>query len=129
MHRLLLQTTIEGEPDDWNIDRFGLLRTFLEELRDEGGQPAFAVVARNRVIRQAIHPQHRFLARRRGTLTQAGLRAAAPGAALSRAARTRRFGRRSVERKLRAQLVACPSAPLLSWVLAPASSKASRKNV
>lgn len=56
MHRLLLQTTIEDDPDDWNIDRFGLLRTFLEELRDEGGRPAFAVVARNRAKRGGPDP-------------------------------------------------------------------------
>ena len=48
MQNLLLQTTIEGDPDDWNIGRFGLLKAFLAGLRDESGQPAFRVTARNR---------------------------------------------------------------------------------
>lgn len=48
MQNLLLQTTIEGDPDDWNISRFSHLKAFLEGLRDEEGQPAFRVTARNR---------------------------------------------------------------------------------
>ncbi|MGF6711154.1 hypothetical protein QFZ41_002118 [Luteibacter sp. W1I16] len=48
MQNLLLQTTIEGDPDDWNIARFSHLRVFLEGLRDDEGQPAFRVTARDR---------------------------------------------------------------------------------
>ncbi|WP_426703058.1 hypothetical protein ACPPVV_08720 [Rhodanobacter sp. Col0626] len=48
MQNILLQTTIEGDHDDWNIGRFSLLKAFLEEIREESGQPAFRVTARNR---------------------------------------------------------------------------------
>lgn len=51
MLRLLLQTTIESEPDDWNITRFSLLTSFLSELKDASGQPACAVTARDRTRR------------------------------------------------------------------------------
>lgn len=43
-----MQTTIEGDSDDWHIGRFGHLKAFLESLRDEDGEPAFRVTARNR---------------------------------------------------------------------------------
>jgi hypothetical protein len=49
--RLLLQTTIEGQPDDWNIARFSLLTSFLSELADASGLPACAVTARDRTRR------------------------------------------------------------------------------
>lgn len=42
MARILLQTTISENPDDWNVSRFSLL---ARELRDAGHQ----VIARNRV--------------------------------------------------------------------------------
>ncbi|MGN6091240.1 MAG: hypothetical protein ACTHOL_02740 [Luteibacter jiangsuensis] len=48
MQNILLQTTIEGDSDDWHIGRFGLLKAFLEGIRDEHGEPAFRVTARNR---------------------------------------------------------------------------------
>jgi hypothetical protein len=48
MQNLLLQTTIEGDQDDWNIGRFSLLKAFLEGIRDPGGEPMFRVTARNR---------------------------------------------------------------------------------
>lgn len=48
MQNLLLQTTIEGDPDDWNIARFSRLGEFLSQLRDHDGQLAFQVTARNR---------------------------------------------------------------------------------
>jgi hypothetical protein len=48
MQNLLLQTTIEGDPDDWNITRFSRLTEFLSQLRDRNGQLAFRVTARNR---------------------------------------------------------------------------------
>lgn len=51
-----MQTTIEGDSDDWNIDRFSQLRSFLAELGDKDGQPAFLVVARNRTERGAPDP-------------------------------------------------------------------------
>lgn len=51
MIRLLLQTTIEGEPDDWNVGRFDRLRGFLSDLRDDAGQRVFEVTARDRARR------------------------------------------------------------------------------
>lgn len=48
MKNILLQTTIEGQSDDWNIGRFSHLKVFLESLRDETGRPAFRVTARDR---------------------------------------------------------------------------------
>lgn len=56
MPKLLLQTTIEGDRNDWNIDRFSQLRSFLAGLRDQDGQPAFEVVARNRNQRGSPDP-------------------------------------------------------------------------
>jgi hypothetical protein len=56
MLRLLLQTTIEGEPDDWNIARFSLLTEFLSDLKDAQGRPACAVTARNRTRRGKPDP-------------------------------------------------------------------------
>lgn len=48
MQNLLLQTTIEGNPDDWDIARFSRLGEFLSRLRDHDGHLAFRVTARNR---------------------------------------------------------------------------------
>lgn len=48
MQNLLLQTTIEDDPDDWDIARFSRLAEFLSQLRDHDGRPAFRVTARNR---------------------------------------------------------------------------------
>jgi hypothetical protein len=56
MRKLLLQTTIEGDPDDWNIDRFGRLRAFLSGLKDTSGRPIFEVTARNRTRRGEPDP-------------------------------------------------------------------------
>lgn len=47
--RILLQTTIVTNQDDWHIGRFSLLRAFLEGLRDDSGLPLFCVVARDRL--------------------------------------------------------------------------------
>ena len=47
--RILLQTTIPAIEDDWNIDRFSLLREHLSSLKSEAGQPLCEVTARNRV--------------------------------------------------------------------------------
>jgi hypothetical protein len=46
--RILLQTTIPGIEDDWNIGRFSMLRDYLTGLTDEDGEPLFDVVARDR---------------------------------------------------------------------------------
>ena len=46
--RILLQSTIEPTLDDWHIGRFSLLREHLEGLRGEGGEPLYAVTARDR---------------------------------------------------------------------------------
>src|SRR5216683_7222727 len=46
--RILLQTTIPSIADDWNIDRFSLLRDHLAALKAEDGQPFCKVTARNR---------------------------------------------------------------------------------
>lgn len=56
MRRLLLQTTIAGEQDDWNVGRFGRLRRFLSELEDDSGQLVFEVTARDRVRRGEPDP-------------------------------------------------------------------------
>jgi hypothetical protein len=56
MLHLLLQTTIEGEPDDWNIARFSLLTSFLSELKDVSGLPACVVTARDRTQRGEPDP-------------------------------------------------------------------------
>jgi hypothetical protein len=45
---ILLQTTIPAIADDWNIDRFSLLREYLSSLKDEAGQALCVVTARNR---------------------------------------------------------------------------------
>jgi hypothetical protein len=48
MINVLLQTTIEPNADDWDISRFSLLQTLLEDEKDEEGNPRFRVMARNR---------------------------------------------------------------------------------
>ena len=45
---ILLQTTIPAIEDDWNINRFSLLRDHLSSLKDDAGQPLFKVTARDR---------------------------------------------------------------------------------
>src|SRR6187397_73467 len=46
--RVLLQTTILPNKDDWHIGRFDLLRAHLASLRGEHGAPLYEVIARNR---------------------------------------------------------------------------------
>jgi hypothetical protein len=46
--RILLQTTIPAIEDDWNIDRFSLLREHLAAIKDDGGKSMCQVTARNR---------------------------------------------------------------------------------
>jgi hypothetical protein len=48
MTRILLQTTISFDEDDWHIGRFSLLREHLESLKDEDGEPLYEVSARDR---------------------------------------------------------------------------------
>ncbi len=44
------KTTIPAIADDWNIDRFSLLRDHLASLTDESGEPLCNVTARNREV-------------------------------------------------------------------------------
>ncbi len=46
--QILLQTTIPAIEDDWNIDRFSLLREHLSSIKDEQGRSRYEVTARNR---------------------------------------------------------------------------------
>jgi hypothetical protein len=46
--QILLQTTIPAVDDDWNIDRFSLLREHLSSITDEQGAPLYEVTTRNR---------------------------------------------------------------------------------
>jgi len=46
--RILLQTTIPAIEDDWNVDRFSLLRDHLASLKDDAGDRLCEVTARNR---------------------------------------------------------------------------------
>lgn len=46
--RILLQTTIPATEDDWNIERFSLLRDHLQSIKDENGNLLCEVTARNR---------------------------------------------------------------------------------
>lgn len=46
--QILLQTTIPATEDDWNIDRFSLLRDHLSSIVDEQGRPLYHVTTRNR---------------------------------------------------------------------------------
>ena len=45
---ILLQTTIAPIEDDWNINRFSLLRDFLSAATDDDGNSIFEVTARDR---------------------------------------------------------------------------------
>jgi hypothetical protein len=47
-NRVLLQTTIRQNEDDWHIGRFSLLIEYLHALTDNYGQPLCEVTARNR---------------------------------------------------------------------------------
>jgi hypothetical protein len=47
---ILLQTTIPAIADDWNIDRFSLLRDHLASLTDKSGEPLYKVTTRNREV-------------------------------------------------------------------------------
>jgi len=45
---ILLQTTIPYTEDDWNIQRFSLLRDHLASIRDDRGAPLYEVTTRDR---------------------------------------------------------------------------------
>ena len=45
---ILLQTTIPYTEDDWNIQRFSLLRDHLASIKDDRGAPVYKVTARDR---------------------------------------------------------------------------------
>src|SRR5882757_8787615 len=47
---ILLQTTIPEIADDWDVDRFSLLREQLVSLTNESGEPLCNVTARNREV-------------------------------------------------------------------------------
>ena len=46
--RILLQTTIPFEADNWHVGRFSLLREHLASLKDDAGNSLYEVVARDR---------------------------------------------------------------------------------
>jgi hypothetical protein len=56
MRTLLLQTTIESDPEDWDVQRFSRLRSFLSTLKDGRGGTAFTVTARDRSKRGEPDP-------------------------------------------------------------------------
>src|SRR5215470_8559743 len=47
---ILLQTTIPATEDDWNINRFSLLRDHLVSIKDEQGDPLYKVTTRDREV-------------------------------------------------------------------------------
>jgi len=47
---ILVQTTIPAIADDWNVDRFSLLREHLASLIDKSGGPLCNLTARNREV-------------------------------------------------------------------------------
>ena len=47
---ILLQTTIPNTEDDWNVDRFSLLRDHLASIKNHEGTPVYKVTARNREV-------------------------------------------------------------------------------
>jgi hypothetical protein len=53
MKKILLQTTIPYNEDDWHIGRFSLLYNQLSSLKDEHGDPLFEVTSRNREANEA----------------------------------------------------------------------------
>lgn len=48
--RILLQTTIPSVEDDWNIDRFSLLREHLSSITDDQGRTLYEVISRDRQV-------------------------------------------------------------------------------
>lgn len=56
MLNILLQTTIEEDPNDWSIHRFSLVAAFLADLRDSEGHRTFRVTVRDRAPRGKPDP-------------------------------------------------------------------------
>ena len=54
--KILLQTTIPAIADDWNIDRFSMLRDYLSSLTGNDGLPLCEVIARNRSLQGSPDP-------------------------------------------------------------------------
>lgn len=54
--RILLQTTIPGIADDWNIGRFSMLRDYLSGLTDDDGATLCEVTARDRTAPGSSDP-------------------------------------------------------------------------
>jgi hypothetical protein len=54
--RILLQTTIVPDANDWSIARFGKLAALLGAQRDAGGMPLYEVVARDRATAEGPDP-------------------------------------------------------------------------
>ena len=48
--QVLLQTTIAPVEDDWNIERFSLLRDHLASIKDHNETPVYQVTTRNREV-------------------------------------------------------------------------------
>src|SRR5215467_1325118 len=48
MKKILLQTTISYERDNWSIERFSKLADILAGIEDESGKKSFEVTARDR---------------------------------------------------------------------------------
>src|ERR1044072_7987105 len=46
--QILMQTTIPAVEDDWNVNRFSLLREHLASLTNEEGSRLYKVTTRNR---------------------------------------------------------------------------------
>ena len=49
---ILVQTTIPNVENDWNVDRFSLLRAQLASIKNGDGTPAYKVTARNREVNE-----------------------------------------------------------------------------
>jgi hypothetical protein len=54
--RILMQTTIMSNTDDWHIGRFSMLRDYLAGLAGRDGQPLCAITARDRTAPGAPDP-------------------------------------------------------------------------
>jgi len=54
--RILLQTTIVHDADDWHIGRFSMLRDHIAGLCNESGERLFTVEARDRAVRGGPDP-------------------------------------------------------------------------
>ena len=60
MKKILLQTTIGYEKDDWSIERFSMLANVLAAIEDGSGSRLFNVVARDRENHVLLFSFHCF---------------------------------------------------------------------